>query len=553
MGSSGELLDLLRVKFESLLPCLDERQRRLLVGAEARQWGHGGIALVAKASGMSLRTVAQGVADLEEDAEPDGRVRRHGAGRKRNADLDPALTPDLLALVADSRGDPIGPLQWTTKSLRHLSGELRAAGHRAGVGVVRDLLRENGFSLQGNAKVLEGSQHPHRDRQFRHINATAAAFLAAGDPVISVDAKKKEDVGQFARNGVEWRPIGDPTKVLDHDFAGQGLGKALPYGIYNVGLNTGWVVVGTDHDTAAFAVSAIRDWWQQQGRLDHPDAKRLLITADAGGSNGHRVRAWKAELAALATETGITVHVSHMPPGTSKWNKIEHRLFSAITLNWRARPLASYETVINLISSTTTRGGLTVRARLDTGRYPTGVRIDDEHMAKLILVPDPAHDDDAHRAWNYSLPPQPQTPPPPRTPPAKPGRPPLPPPAACDNPRTGILTNPALHGMTRADLAELTATVAALHDALPHPERRGHPPVLHLHEQIWATLLYQRKLSRALIAELTGTSEATIKRTVKKLTPLITHAGHTPTPHPARIRHSADLIRHLTATTSTPS
>jgi hypothetical protein len=301
----------------------------------------------------------------------------------------------------DSRGDPMTPLRWTSKSLRSLATQLCAQGHQASATLVGRLLHEAGYSLQANSKTLESAQHPDRDAQFQHIGDTVAACLAAGRPVVSVDCKKKELVGQYKNTGKDYRPAGDPEKV---DFIGED-GKAIPYGVYDLGTNTGWVSVGTDHETAAFAVNTLRTWWNTQGRHTYPDADRLLITADSGSSNGNRRRAWKTELAALAAETGLTISVCHLPPGTSKWNKIEHRLFSQITLNWRGRPLTSHETILQLIGATTTATGLTVTATLDTDPYPTGIKISDQEMATLPITRHQFHGD-----WNYTLHPTHDTP-----------------------------------------------------------------------------------------------------------------------------------------------
>ena len=371
----------LAAKFEAVFPHLDERQRRLLAGAEARALGHGGIRVVAKAARMRERTVARGVAELDSGQRPLGRARRPGGGRKRAADRDPGLRPALMALVEpDVRGDPMSPLRWTTRSTRTLAAELTRAGHMVSADTVADLLREVGFSLQANAKTIEGAQHPDRDAQFRYINDRATQYQAAGDPVVSVDTKKKELVGQYRNAGQQWCPKGEPVEVATHDFPDPQLGKAIPYGIYDLAANTGWVGVGTDHDTAAFAVACLRRWWDAVGRSGYPRSRRLLITADAGGSNGYRTRAWKAELAALAVETGLEITVCHLPPGTSKWNKIEHRLFSHITMNWRGRPLSSHQVIVNSIAATTTRTGLCVAAELDTDTHPTGVRVSDAPM-----------------------------------------------------------------------------------------------------------------------------------------------------------------------------
>ena len=399
MGVPEGFEESLAAKFSVIFPHLDERQRRLLMGAEARSIGHGGIRLVARAAGAAEVTVSEGVRELEDGGEPLGRARRPGGGRKRLADVDPGLRPALLALVEpDERGDPMSPLRWTTKSTRNLAGELTGQGHRISANTVGDLLRDLGFSLQGNAKTLEGKQDPDRDAQFRYISEQAKEHQDAGNPVVSVDTKKKEQVGQYKNNGRQWRPEGEPIQVSGHDFPDEELGKAVPYGIYDIAANTGWVNVGTDHDTAAFAVESIRRWWHAAGHAAYPAARRLLITADAGGSNGYRTRAWKSELAAFAAETGLAVTVCHFPPGTSKWNRIEHRLFSAITSNWRGRPLTSHEVIVSAIAATTTRTGLTVHAELDTGQYPAGVVVSDAVLAALPITRHRFRGD-----WNYTM------------------------------------------------------------------------------------------------------------------------------------------------------
>lgn len=387
-------------RYDAVKPHLTERQRRVWLGAEARELGSGGVRIVADAVGVSPDTVRRGRDELD-DPQPleIGRSRAPGGGRKRAEDQDPVLVEALDALVdPDSRGDPMTPLRWTCKSLRTLARELRDQGHQVSASLVQRLLHEAGYSLQGNAKTVEGKQNPDRDAQFRHIHDTAAAYLAAGDPVVSIDCKKKELVGQFKNNGREWRPKGDPEPVNVHDFVDKQLGKAIPYGVYDIGANTGWVSVGIDHETAAFAVNTLRSWWNTTGARTYPGARRLLITADSGGANGNRRRAWKTELAALARETGLQISVCHLPPGTSKWNKIEHRLFSQISRNWRGRPLESLETIINLIGATTTTTGLTVTAQLDTGDYPTGIKITNRQMKDLPITRDPWHGE-----WNYTL------------------------------------------------------------------------------------------------------------------------------------------------------
>jgi transposase len=391
-------------KTASLWPHLDERQRRLVLGAEARELGRGGVKLVAAAAGVSPDTVAKGLRELESGAAPTGRVRRAGGGRKRLSASDPGLMGALEELVAPvTRGDPMSALRWTSKSTRTLAEELTAQGHRVSASTVGQLLHQAGYSLQANVKVREGSAHEDRDAQFRYLNEQVAGHQQGGAPVVSVDTKKKELVGDYKNNGQEWMPQGQPERVQVHDFPDPKVGKAIPYGIYDVAANTGWVSVGQDHDTSAFAVATLRRWWAFVGQIAYPKADRLLICADGGGSNGYRVRAWKTELAALATETGLTITVCHLPPGTSKWNKIEHRLFSHISMNWRGRPLTSHQVVVDLIGATTTRTGLQVHAELDPGTYQTKVKIDDAHMAAIALD---RHD--FHGEWNYTLHPQPR-------------------------------------------------------------------------------------------------------------------------------------------------
>jgi Rhodopirellula transposase DDE domain len=393
----------LRRFFSQTLPLLDERERRLMAAAVVDMLGRGGQAAVSRVTGMSRNTLIVGARELAGGAERSERVRRPGAGRKKAIELDPEMLVVLDSLVEpESRGDPMSPLRWTIKSTRQLSAELTRLGHKAGSSLVGRMLHYLGYSLQANAKVTEGAQHTDRDAQFRYINTQAGEHLAAGEPVISVDCKKKELVGDHANGGAEWEPEGSPTRVGTHDFPDPEVPKAIPYGVYDVGANEGWVSVGDDHDTPAFAVASIARWWERMGRVRYPNATRLLITADAGGSNSYRSRAWKAELAKLAATIGLVITVCHMPPGTSKWNKVEHRLFSFISINWRGKPLTTYRTIVELIAATTTRTGLRVRADLDTGYYPLGQKVSD---AELAAAPITGHD--WHPDWNYSIRPPP--------------------------------------------------------------------------------------------------------------------------------------------------
>ena len=390
---------------------LDERCRRTLAAAEAKVLGRGGISHVAAQTGLARATIRAGLRELEGSAaQPDGlmpaaapapagRVRRSGGGAKPAALKDATLVSDLLGLLeATTRGDPQSPLRWSCKSLRVLAEELKAAGHAISHVAVGRLLKAQGYSLQANAKVIEGCQSPDRDAQFEHINTCVAAALGQGQPVISVDTKKKELVGQFRNAGREWRPEGRPERVKVHDFVDAQLGRASPYGVYDIAADEGWVGVGTDHDTAAFAVQTIRRWWLAMGCLRYPAARELTITADGGGSNGHRVRLWKLELSRLAQDIGLDIRVCHFPPGTSKWNKIEHRLFSFITMNWRARPLVSHEVIVNLIASTRTQSGLTVHSELDPHSYPKGLVVSDTDFASIKI-----ERSDFHGDWNYCI------------------------------------------------------------------------------------------------------------------------------------------------------
>ena len=392
-------LQKLRKRNEAILPQLDERQRRLFAAAEARAAGHGGIAAVSRVTRIAASTIGRGLKELDAPSPAPGRVRRPGGGRKSLSEEDPGLLDDLNALIdPDVRGDPMSPLRWTCKSLRRLAAELDKLGHKISHTVVGELLKKQKFSLQANRKTREGADNPDRDAPFHVINDVVKTAMAENQPVISVDTKKKELVGDFKNAGREWRKQGDPEEVRVHDFLIKELGRAVPYGIYDLAANAGWVNVGIDNDTAAFAVQTIRRWWQDVGRVRYPQARRLVITADGGGSNGSRVRLWKLELQRLANELGITIEVHHLPPGTSKWNKIEHRLFSFITQNWRAKPLVSYRVIVELIGATTTENGLTVRCELDDKTYPKGILVSDEEMQSLNI-----QRADFHGEWNYAI------------------------------------------------------------------------------------------------------------------------------------------------------
>jgi len=390
-------------RFRALAGELNERQRRLWAAAEARSHGRGGIAATARATGMHVETIRLGMRELESgETLPPGRVRRPGGGRLSLVAKDRTLLADLERLVGeDSRGDPERPLRWTAKSVRKLADELRELGHEIHFTSVAKLLRSLGYSLQANVKTKEGSQHPDRDAQFEHINETVKAALDASEPVISVDTKKKELVGEFKNPGREWRPKGQPVPVRVHDFKDEELGKAIPYGVYDLADDKGFVSVGIDHDTAQFAAASIAGWWEQLGRERYPDATTLTITADCGGSNGNRTRLWKTELQKLADNTGLQIQVCHLPPGTSKWNKIEHRLFSFISMNWRGKPLLSLEVIINLLAATTTRTGLEVYAQLDQRAYPDKIKVSDAELAMIQLEGHAFHPE-----WNYTIKPR---------------------------------------------------------------------------------------------------------------------------------------------------
>jgi len=385
--------------FAGIWPHLDEHARRLVAASKAVELGYGGITRVSRACGLSRVTLTKGIEELQAAPLASGRVRRAGGGRHALTAHDPGLSPALDALVEPlTRGDPQSPLRWTCKSARTLAAELAARHHPVSHTKVAQLLREAGYSLQSNRKTEEGGNHPDRDAQFQHINRAVKRALRAGDPVISVDTKKKELIGNYSNQGRQWRKIRTADEVNGHDFPAPDVPRAYPYGIYDLGRNTGFVNLGTDHDTGAFAVASIRGWWRAEGRRLYPRAPRLLITADGGGSNGYRLRLWKWELQRLADQTGLTLTVCHFPPGTSKWNKVEHRLFSFISSNWRGEPLRDYETAVGLIAGTTTAKGLKVTCRLDHRKYPVGRKITDEEFAQINLKPERFHGE-----WNYTI------------------------------------------------------------------------------------------------------------------------------------------------------
>jgi hypothetical protein len=392
-------MEKLKEKLETISPYLNEKLRRIVYSAEAKQLGRGGKALIHKLTGMSRPALNQGFRELSGDLEPQSdtnRIRKQGAGRKKATINHPELLKILESLVDPlSRGDPESPLRWTIKSTRVLSEEMSAMGYKVGKSLIAKLLAEIGYSLQSNKKTLEGNRHPDRNAQFEHINAKAQAYIEEGSPVISVDTKKKENVGNYKNNGKEYCPKHTPRKVNGHDFANN---KAVPYGIYDIAGDKGFVNVGTNYDTSAFAVHSITEWWSLSGKSHYPQAKQLLITADGGGSNGYKRRLWKAELQRFANESGLQISVCHFPPGTSKWNKVEHRLFSRISLNWQGIPLEDYETIVQLISSTKTKKGLTVQCQLDKKQYRKGIVISDKQFSEIMLLKD-----DFHGEWNYTI------------------------------------------------------------------------------------------------------------------------------------------------------
>jgi hypothetical protein len=518
MGADVDFLGRVGPELELVLPMLDERARRLVLGMTARAAGEGGTGAVAALTGASWQTVADGAAEVASgDSAGPGRVRRGGGGRRPLAETDPGLVPALLALVRDSvRGDPQSPLQWTTKSLRHLAGEMTAQGHPCSPQTCWRALKAAGFTMQSNSRAAEGRQHPDRDLQFRYIAAQATAHRDAGQPVISVDSKKKEQVGNYGRAGREWAPQGDPVVVASHDFPEKDGRHAIPYGVYDEDANTGFVNVGTDGSTAALAVESIRRWHDLVGKGAYPGATRLLVTCDSGGSNASAARAWKAGLAQLAAETGLDITVCHFPPGTSKWNKIEHRLFCQITLGWRGRPLTSYDVIINTIGAVTTQTGLTVTAVLDENKYPTGVEISDRQMKDLedrALNRHPWHGD-----WNYTLL-------------AAPRPAPEPEPAAPPGPDLGALADPAATGVTREDLAAAAAALelpwAAAREQRLHLARGGprtknsgttDPRKLTVTACLLAAVYrYRLGMTCAAIAALLGADPATISVATRKI------------------------------------
>ncbi|WSB82351.1 ISAzo13 family transposase [Streptomyces cellulosae] len=555
-----EICSQLQGRFSALLPHLNERQRRLALATEARLIGHGGIRTVARIAQVSETTVRRGVSELEAGAGPlpDGRVRAPGGGRKRAEANDPVLLKALLGLVEpDERGDPESPLRWTTKSLRNLAEELTRQGHPVSAPTVGRLLRQEGFSLQANVKTLEGAQHPDRDAQFRYINEQVKQHQGDDEPVISVDTKKREQIGRLPMAGREWRPRGEPVEVEDHHFffSGPDVQQAIPYGIYDIARNTGWVNVGVDHDTSVFAVESIRRWWRCRGSLDYPKASRLLITSDAGGSNGYRYRVWKSELAALAVETGLTITVCHFPPGTSKWNKIEHRLFSHITHNWRGRPLTSHDVVIETIAATRTRAGLRVEAHLDPGDYPTGIAISKDRFAALPLV---RHE--VHGQWNYTLLPDSSAP---QALPASETR------GVADRRRELLarLADPRLTGMSSTELADLCTELAPLQAARSqerYSEQRGGrarratgnqraKPLFDDAARVMLTLLYQRQVcSMKLLADMLEVTPTCIGHLVAETRRVLEDHGHQPGYASSRFT-TADALMGFLDTDQTPT
>ena len=523
--------------FTVMRPALDERQWRRLLGAEARARGHGGIRLVARAAGVSATTVAAGAREIEAELAggagplPAGRARRPGGGRRRAEEKDPGLRDALLGLVeASARGDPQSPLRWTTLSLRDLERAMAAAGHPVRKDAIARILHAEGFSLQGASRTIEGAQHEDRDAQFAHINAVIAGFAASGDPVASADCKKKEQLGPYYRPGRSWRPKGDPVRVRDHDFADYAAGRAVPYGIYDIAANRGFVCVGASHDTGAFAAAAIRRWWAEEGSLRYPGARRLLLTVDAGGSNGARCWLWKDGLARLAAEAGIAITACHFPPGTSKWNKIEHRLFCHVTRAWRGRPLMTIQDAVAGIAATVTGEGLKCTAALDAADYPVGQEVPAERIRYLedrILDRHPFHGE-----WNYTVLPAPRPAPEQQPEPARPGRVPA-----------SVLNHPALTGMDPADVEALAAALAVPFQAYREQQgylRRGGPRShalyngtgitaqrrLHVIDHVLALRLRQHlQLPNRPVADLLGVHPSAVSHAISDATRLIRDHG----------------------------
>ena len=545
MAVSEDAEAVLAAKFAVMRKVADERTWRVYLGSEARALGRGGITLVARAAGVSETTVAAGVSEIEsgelEELRP-GRSRRPGAGRKKAEETQPGLRESLRGLAeAATRGDPMAEITWCSLSLRELERQLAALGFRCGKDAVARMLRADGFSLQAMAKVLEGKQHPDRDAQFRHINAQIRQFRDAGDPVVSVDAKKKEQLGPYHRDGRAWRPKGDPVKVRDHDFPDPEAGKITPYGVYDIAANTGFVSVGTSHDTAAFAVSALRLWWQGEGSARYPAAGRLLVVCDAGGSNGHRCRLWKDQLARLAAETGLEITVCHFPPGTSKWNKIEHRLFCHITRTWRARPLMTAEDAVAGIAATTTYQGLKCTAVLDDADYPGGVKVSGQRMKDLEERVITRHG--PRGEWNYAIGPAPDGPEP-----APPAAPP---------PGPDLAALAALAGI--GDLAALLAAVAvpwaAAREQRLHLDRGaarrkasgGGPRTLPYDAIVTAAACRLRlRMPWRLLGELLGAHASTISPSPGRVIPLLEEHGIT-NDSSTRMTTLSELRKHATA------
>ncbi|WP_442481140.1 ISAzo13 family transposase [Streptomyces sanglieri] len=523
MGISDQVLAVLDVKFAAVLPHLDERQRRLYLASEAGALGHGGVTAVARLAEVSESTIARGQEELAGEAEVLGRVRRPGGGRKSAAERDPGLAAALESLIEPHElGDPVSPLRWTTASLRDLARELTEAGHPVSAPVVGGLLHEMGFSLQGMAKTRAGRQVPDRDAQFRHINAAAERFLAEGLPVVSVDAKNKEPIGDFARPGRTYRPKGEPITAPDHDFTRPDTPLAIPYGVYDLGRDTGWVNVGTDRNTAAFAAESIRRWWNGRGRLDYPGATRLLITADAGGANSADSTLFKMDLAVLADDSGLDITVMHFPPGTSKWNKVEHRLFSRITHSLRGQPLTSYEVLLQTISATRTSTGLSVSAVLDENNYPTGRKLT---RAERKAVEQRVERDEFHGEWNYTIAPHDPVQDPPTSPEQKLAAP-IPPEA------TFLLTHPALTGMSRDQFDQLEPCRQILTDAERRDDGsdgRGRNPGFgildHRHRVLAAILNCRNTVTLTLAGQLIGRDRNVLSYHAHRTRPLLAFGG----------------------------